>query len=390
MTKNTQKANPKKLAIFLTDLGGGGAERVMVNLANGFAQRGYPVDLLLVKREGVYLSQLSPAVNLIDLNTQKLLLSIPKLVQYLQRDRPNTLLTALEDTNVIAIAAHLLTKRLDRLTPGQPNPAANLIVTVHNNLSQEAKSGQSLKRKLIPKLLKWIYPFADSVVAVSQGVAADLIHLGIRQQQVNVIYNPILTPNFETLATAELSPGQSFATASQWLTNPEIPVIVGIGRLAPQKDFKTLIRAIALAQKEQPLRLLILGEGSEQPALETLIQQLTLTDSIIFTGFVDNPLTYLARADLCVLSSAWEGFGNVLVEAMGVGTPVVSTDCPSGPSEILAAGTYGKLVPVGNPNRLAHAILTTLKQPPAATLLKRRAADFSVERVVTEYEKLLT
>ena len=362
----------------------------MVNLANGFIQRGYQVDLLLVKREGVYLSQLSPAVNLIDLNTQKLILSLPKLVKYLRRDRPTTLLTALEDTNVIAIAAHLIAKQLHPLTPKQSPQPTNLIVTVHNNLSQEALNGQNLKRKFLPRLLKWIYPFADSVVAVSKGVAKDLIHLGIRPQQIRVIYNPILTANFDTLASAKLPTGQTFSTASQWLTNPSTPVILGIGRLTPQKDFKTLIRAFAQAQTKQPLKLLILGEGSEQSALETLVQQLDLTESVIFTGFVENPLAYMAKADLCVLSSAWEGFGNVLVEAMGVGTPVVSTNCPSGPEEILAAGTYGKLVPVGDISSLANAILATLAHPIDSRQLKQRAAEFSVEAVVARYEKLLS
>lgn len=380
----------KKLAIFLTDLGGGGAERVMVNLANGFARRNFDVDLLLVKKEGVYLSQLSPAVNLIDLKTQKLLLSVPKLVSYLRRDRPDALLTALEDTNIIAIAARLFAKWLDRFSINRYSRSSpQLIVTVHNNLSQEAFSGEGLKRQLVPKFLKWIYPFADCVVGVSRGVADDLVQLGVRQRQVRVIYNPILTANFDQLATAELSPGRSFKQARAWLTGRDVPVILAAGRLVPQKDFKTLLQAFALASEQRPLRLLLLGEGSEQPALEALVQQLDIASSVIFTGFVDNPLTYMSRADLCVLSSAWEGFGNVLVEAMGVGTPVVSTSCPSGPAEILADGRYGRLVPVGDVPELATAILSTLAKPLSAEVLKHRAADFSVERVVDEYEKLL-
>lgn len=387
----------KKLAIFLTDLGGGGAEKVMVNLANELVRRQFEVDLLLVKREGAYLSQVSSAVNLIDLKTQKLLASVPKLVRYLRRDRPDTLLTALEDTNVVAIAARLLAKGLDAVAISHYSKQAKrsikqsprLIVTVHNNLSQEAFSGEGIKRKLVPKLLKWIYPYADSVVAVSEGVAADLVNLGVRQQQVRVIYNPILTPDFETLATAALAPGRSFERAGRWLSDQSLPVLLGVGRLAPQKEFQTLIRAFALANAERPLRLLILGEGSEQAALEALVRELKISDSVAFVGFVDNPLTYMSRADLCVLSSAWEGFGNVLVEAMGTGTPVVSTDCPSGPREILAGGTYGKLVPVGDVAGLAGAMLATLEHPLSSEILKRRAADFSVEAVVDEYEQIL-
>ena len=383
----------KKLAIFLTDLGGGGAEKVMVNLANEFASRQVEVDLLLVKREGAYLSQVSPAVNLIDLGTQKLLLSLPKLVSYLRGDRPDVLLTALEDTNVVAIAARLIASGLDTLgrTPkgGSSRPSTRLIVTVHNNLSQEALSSEGLKRKLVPKMLRWVYPFADSVVAVSKGVAADLVDLGIRPQQVRVIYNPILTPEFEALAAAPLSPGQSDERASEWLSDKAISVLLGIGRLVPQKDFQTLIRAFALAKAERPLRLLILGEGRERAALEALTRQLEIADAVAFTGFVENPLSYLKRANLCVLSSAWEGFGNVLVEAMGVGTPVASTNCPSGPTEILMGGRYGELVPVGDVVGLAQAIVSTLEQPLSGEILKRRAADFSVKAVADQYEQLL-
>lgn len=377
----------KKLAIFLTDLGGGGAERVMVNLANEFARREYEVDLLLVKKEGVYLSQLSSAVNLIDLGTRKLVLSVPKLVTYLRRDRPPTLLTALEDTNIIAILSNAIAKQLDAIARTR-RPPTRLIITVHNNLSQESLDGENLKRRLVPKLLKWIYPFADRIVAVSKGVAADLVSLGIHQRQVRVVYNPILTPDFDALASAALSPGRSFEKASEWFAS-DVPVVLGAGRLAAQKDFKTLIRAFALAKEQRSLRLVILGEGSEQTALEDLVRQLDLSEVVIFSGFVDNPLTYMSRADVCVLSSAWEGFGNVLVEAMGVGTPVVSTNCPSGPSEILAAGTYGRLAPVGHAAALSKAILATLESPLEGHLLKRRARDFSVETVVDEYEKLL-
>ncbi len=362
----------------------------MVNLANGFARRNFEVDLLLVRREGVYLSQLSPAVNLIDLKTGKLLLSLPKLVAYLRRTRPDLLLSALEDTNIVAIASNLIARALG-------NPATQTIVTVHNHLSQESQRDEGLKRRFVPKLLRWIYPFADSVVAVSRGVAADLVQLGIQPHQVRVIYNPILTPDFETLAAAELSPGKAFEQVCEWLSvggaalkeNRPIPIILGVGRLVKQKDFETLIQAFARARDVRSLRLLILGEGSEQAKLEQLVQQLGVAESVIFTGFVDNPLTYMASADLCVSSSAWEGFGNILVEAMGVGTPVVSTDSPSGPTEILAGGTYGPLVAVGDVAGLAAAILATLAQPLPADLLKRRAADFSVEAIVDEYEKLL-
>ena len=368
----------KKIAIFLTDLGGGGAERVMVNLANGFAERTYEVELLLVKREGVYLSQLSPKVKLIDLGTNKLLLSLPKLVAYLKNAQPENLITALEDTNVVAILARLIARWVQRVP-------TRLIVTVHNNLSQEVKGGEGFKRKLVPFFLKWIYPFADSVVAVSKGVAADLETLGIQPHQIQVIYNPILTADFDELAAAAPEAGPGY----DWLMQKEVPVVLGVGRLSPQKNFELLIRSFAQARQERPLRLIILGEGGQQALLEELVQQLGVAESVVFGGFVSNPLAYMARADLGVLSSDWEGFGNVLVESMGVGTPVVATDCPSGPAEILAGGRYGRLVRVGEVDSLAEAMLATLDQPLAPELLRQRAADFSVASVLDDYEKLL-
>ena len=376
----------RKIAIFLTDLGGGGAERVMVNLANGLAARAYEVELLLVKREGVYLSQLSPKVRLIDLGTNKLLLSLPKLVAYLNSTQPENLITALEDTNVVAILARLVA-RLTAFKKGSVSAkqATKLIVTVHNNLSQEVKGGKGFKRRLVPFFLKWIYPFADSVVAVSKGVAADLESLGIQPQQIQVIYNPILTADFDRLAAAVPAAGQGY----EWLIQQEVPVVLGVGRLVPQKNFELLVRAFALARQARPLRLIILGEGSQRAMLGDLVRRLDVAESVVFAGFVSNPLAYMARADLCVLSSDWEGFGNVLVESMGVGTPVVSTDCPSGPNEILAGGLYGQLVLVGQAESLAKAMLTTLDRPMDSTLLRQRAADFSVESVLDEYEKLL-
>lgn len=342
----------------------------MVNLANGFVKSGFEVDLLLVRREGIYLSQLDAAVQVIDLQANKLLFSLPKLIAYLKQVKPDNLITALEDTNIVAIFARLMAQVPTRL-----------IVTVHNNLSQEMLNGEGLKRRLVPTVLKWIYPFADQVVAVSQGVAEDLKRLGVQPDKIRVIYNPILTPDFSHLATA--------VPQHQWLLQPDEPVVLGVGRLELQKDFETLIRAFALAKKKQPMRLMILGEGSQKASLEALCQQLEVTDSTVFVGFVSNPLACMSRAALCVLSSAWEGFGNVLVEAMGVGTPVVATDCPSGPAEILEQGKYGQLVPVGDVERLADAMLMTLGDPLDAAVLQRRAADFSVEAVLDEYQKLL-
>lgn len=373
-----------KISIFLTDLGGGGAERVMVNLANGLVGKGIEVDLLLVNSEGPYLSKLSPSIRLIEFKTGKLSASIPRLIAYLRQESPDVLITALEDTNLTAIFAHQLARVPTRM-----------IVTVHNNLTQESKYLKSLKRRLVPYLIRWIYPFADLVIAVSQGVAEDLKGLGIRSDKIRVIYNPIITPDFTVAAKAipahpwfnSISDANAQDANSQDVKDPAI--ILGIGRLEPQKDFETLIRAFALVRQERCSKLIILGEGSQRQNLVQLCDQLNLADDVDFLGFIENPLSYMTRVSMCVLSSAWEGFGNVLVESMGVGTPVVSTDCPSGPSEILAGGKYGKLVPVKNAQALAQAIIETLEAPLPAPMLQQRAEDFSLEKVLYEYQKVL-
>jgi glycosyltransferase involved in cell wall biosynthesis len=359
------------VCIFLTDLSGGGAERVMLNLANGFVERGHAVDLVLVNPEGPYLSQLSPQVRLVCLEAGRLLNSLPALMRYLRQHQPDVLLSALEDTNLVALWA----VRLARV-------ATRVIVTVHNNLSREVKNATSWKRRFVPRLVPWFYPWAAAVVAVSQGVAEDLARLGVGRDRIHVIYNPVVTP--------DLLPQSVQPVPHPWFQPGGAPVILGVGRLDRQKDFPTLIRAFAIARQQRPLKLVILGEGPERATLEGLVEQFGISQDVALPGFVDNPYAHMAKASLCVLSSAWEGFGNVLVESMAVGVPVVSTDCDSGPAEILANGRYGRLVPIHQAEPLAAAMLQTLDEPPNRDNLKHRALHFSLENSVASYLQLLT
>ncbi|MCA1995460.1 MAG: glycosyltransferase, partial [Coleofasciculus sp. S288] len=191
------------------------------------------------------------------------------------------------------------------------------------------------------------------IVAVSQGVATDLARTAsLPLERIQVIYNPVVTPELLTRAKEPLD--------HPWFNPGEPPVILGVGRLVEQKDFSTLIRAFNQVRQIQPARLMILGSGREKSRLKALVQELGLEDDVAMPGFVQNPYAYMARSAVFVLSSAWEGFGNVIVEAMAVGTPVVSTDCQSGPAEILDDGKYGSLVPVGDSKAIAEAILSVL------------------------------
>ena len=358
------------LAIFLMDLGGGGAERVMLNLARGFSEKGFAVDLVLVQTEGVYLTQLPPQIRVVEFKKSRLIASTPDLVRYLRQTQPTVLMSALEDTNFVALWAKKFA-----------GVSTQVIVTVHNHLSNEAKYATQIKRQLTPHFVKLFYPWADNVVAVSQGVADDLLSLGLPAYKINVVYNPIVTPELADKAQEPL--------AHPWFSSGQPPVILGIGRLTKQKNFSMLIRAFGQVREHYPVRLAILGEGEEQTELKALVEQLDLSEHVAFLGFVDNPYAYLARAAVLVLSSLWEGFGNVIVEAIAVGTPVVSTNCKSGPAEILNHGEYGSLVSVGNIKEMADAIAAIIQSVPDQATLKQRSQEFTLAKAIDRYEALL-
>lgn len=359
------------IAIFLMDLRGGGAERVMLNLATGFASQGMKVDLVLVQSTGEYTKQIPATLNVISLDSPRLTASLFKLILYFKKQKPKALISALEDTNLIAILARQIAR-----TP------TKLIVTVHNHLSHEVKYSTQLKRKIVPYLIRWMYCYADAVVGVSEGVVQDLLKFGSQKSKTHVIYNPIVTPDLLSKIKDPLD--------NSWFKSKEIPVIVAVGRLNRQKDFGTLIHAFSQVIKHRPARLVILGDGEEREKLESLIQKLNLTDQVALLNFVANPYIYMRDSALLVLSSAWEGFGNVLVEAMAVGTPVVSTNCDSGPAEILENGKYGRLVEVGDVNALAEAILETLNhQHITSEELISRSSNFSLDIAISKYQELL-
>lgn len=330
------------IAIFLRGLYGGGAERAMLNLARGFIARNLKVDLILARAEGSYISQVPDEIRVVDLKSQSMPKSIPALIQYLQQEQPKNLISTLHYPGEIALWA----KRFSGVS-------TRIIVCEQNNLSQEAKRIPQLSVRLTPIAAKLFYPWADGIVAVSQGVAEDLAKVtNLPLENIAVIYNPVVTPELFSKAKEPVN--------HPWFNPGEPPVILGVGRLCPQKDFPTLIRAFAQIRQLQPARLMILGDGKEESQLKILIAELGLQNDVAMPGFVENPYSYMAQATVFVLSSAWEGFGNVLAEALAVGTPVVSTNCESGPPEILADGKYGFLTPVGDSQAMAEAILQVL------------------------------
>ena len=358
------------VAIFITYLHGGGVERVLVNLARGFVEQGLSVDLVLVKAEGVFLSLIPPEVRVVNLEGKRLISSLPNLVHYLQQNKPTALLSTMQDINLVA----LWSRRLAGVS-------TRVVVSVHNTVSQESQNSTQFKRRFAPYLARWFYPWADAIVTVSQGAAEDLVRLGLSSERIKVIYNPVVTPELFEKANQPVD--------HPWFDPGSPPVILGVGRLEKQKDFPTLIRSFAQVQQQRPARLMILGEGKERPYLEALVQEMGLGENVSLPGFVSNPYAYMARAAVFVLSSLFEGLPTVLIEAMAGGTKVVSTDCESGPAEILSNGQYGKLVGVGDIKGLAEAIISTLESPSDSEALRCRASEFSLEKALTQYRQVL-
>jgi len=335
------ESNPH-IAFFIGSFGGGGIERVTAHLAHGLVKSGIKIDLVLNRSESPHLWRMPSETRIFDLKQPRLSLSLPGLVQYLRRERPSALLAADHYLNELALlAGHIA---------GVPT---RIVVAEHNQLSKTAQNGSQMKARLAPLFARFLYPWADGIIAVSNGVAKDLASTAsLPLNSIHTIYNPVITP--------ELFISAKEPVEHPWFNSPEIPVILGVGKLEAQKDFPNLIQAFARVRQTRQARLVILGWGSDRPQLEALIQELGLQDDVDLPGYVQNPYAYMARSTVFALSSAWEGLPTVLIEAMALGIPVVSTDCESGPSEILAQGQYGYLTPVGNSEALADAILHVL------------------------------
>ena len=388
-----------RLAMHIPDLTTGGVQRVTLNLAAALTTRGCRVDLVLCRSAGSFLGQVPDAVTVVELrrsplsSPRSLLAAAPRslipllglyvqrprptlpnlfylqaLTQYLRRARPHALLSAMTMPNLLATWAARLA-----------GVSTRVVISEHTPLSSEVlNQGWG---PLVPTLRR-TYSQADVRVAVSNRVADDLACL-IRIPRREIVRLP---PMFSVLYYSK----QAKASLDHAWFHPDAPpVILGAGRLTQQKGFSTLLRAFARVRQQRPMRLIILGEGPLRADLENIVRTLGIGTDVALPGFVDNPFAYMARAAVFALSSAWEGLPGVVVEALAAGCPVVSTDCPSGPAEILAGGAYGRLVPVGDSAALAAALSATLDAPPSRDRLQRRAQVFSADRLVDRYLEVL-
>ncbi|HPQ10745.1 MAG TPA: glycosyltransferase [Bacillota bacterium] len=357
------------VAFFLPNLGGGGAERVLTNLANAFVERGVAVDFVLGKAEGPNLAKLDSKVQVVDLGTNNVYGWLTPMVRYLKERQPSAVLSALHHANLVALWASMLS-----------STKARVIVGVHGMMSQDIENSNKKLAKVIPFLVKTFYPRADKIVCVSNGVAEELVRkYHLPRSKIQVIYNPVVTEEMFEMAEEPID--------HPWFQLGQPPVILGVGRLTPAKDFGTLIKAFSLLRRKVEAKLVILGEGPERGKLEHLVEELGLKDDVSMPGFVENPYKYMRKSAVFVLSSRWEGLPTVLVEALALGIPVVSTDCPSGPAEILENGKWGRLVPVDDPKTLTDAILEAMNDERGKGV--ERARNFVLDKIVEQYLTLM-
>ncbi len=370
------------LVLFMSALEGGGAQRRMLLLARGFAEAGHEVRVVTVAAQPGDTADLPAGVDALSLNGSVPRLSwirhrralwVPmacgRLARHLRRRPPDALLSTSTPANLTALAA--------RSFAGTETP---LVVTL--NLDLEGSLGRGAGAVIgLARRVACLYRHADMRIAISRGVADSyrrLLGARLREQA------PIVTvPNPVDVAAITVAARET--PRPIWPVPGTGPLILACGKLKPQKDFSTLLEAAARIRRERPFRLVILGEGEERSMLERTARRLGIGDRVLLPGFVRNPWAWLARASLFVLSSRFEGSSNVLLEALACGCPVVATDCPSGPRELLANGRFGRLVPVGRPEILAQAIVAALDGMPDRNGLRTRAAEFSIERATVGY-----
>ena len=360
----TARFGERPVAFFLPSLEGGGAERVMLNLAAEFAERGVRTDLVLASAQGPYLRLVPPSLRIVDLQATRLLRSLRPLAAYLKRERPRALVAALDHANLIAMAAARFAGR-----------DVHTVISLHCAYTRQIEAA-GIRTTAVTWLMGRLHRWAHAIVAVSEGVAEDAVgSIGIPRDRIEVIYNPVITP---ALVPSSIEPA-----AHPWFSDGGAPVVLGVGRLVPQKNFQLLIEAFARVRAQRPVRLVILGEGPERPALEALIARHGVQDVVALPGFVQNPYACIARAAVFVLSSDFEGLPTVLIESLALGTPVVATDCETGPREILRGGLHGELVPVGDAQGLAAAMNRALDAPrsrPDAAALRPYTLDVAVDQ----------
>lgn len=343
----------------------------MLRLAKGFVDAGLKVKLVLIQRSGEYLKELPTGIDLHVLDGASVMASIGKIGRKIRELAPRAVLSALTHVNIATcIARHFYFRNIPTF------------VSERNQISEKLRTAKGFREKVTFALVPMIYRHADGVIAVSDGVARDVQTVAnLAGNKVHYVHNPVFD---ESILSRALE-----ASPHPWLDDETVRVIIAVGRLHQQKDFKVLMQAFIEYRKRNKARLIIFGEGPERAVLEEIARTSGFEQDISLPGFCHNPFAAMSRADLFVLSSRWEGFPNVLVEAMSCGCPVVATNCPSGPSEILDEGRYGPLVEIGDISGMADAIFRAIGSEEARKVVRLRAAKFSIENAVAGYRSII-
>ncbi|MFZ1744549.1 MAG: glycosyltransferase [Nitrospirales bacterium] len=378
----------QRIAFFMYRMSGGGAPRCAVKLANGLVSRGYDVDVVMVNEKSKYAESLLTGIRRVVLSQPqwgrlhaalyrhlpfrwiRVFLSALPLTRYLHVRPPDIIVAAGNRVLLTAVIAWRISgKPMPLILRATNFPSGNL------NLWEPLRMIRDLYLRGRSRL---VYRPATRTVAVSDGVAEEVVRLAnLPREAITTVFEPVLDDSVAEKANTPL--------VHPWLEPGQPPVLLAVGRLRFQKDYPTLIKAFALVHNKRPVRLVILGAGPVRSRWQDMIAALGVESDVFFFGYAENPFAWMARASLFVLSSAWEGLGCVLIEALACGCPVVSTNCPSGPWEILSKGKYGRLVPCRDPAALAEAILATLDAPVDRQALRDRARVFDLETSIKGY-----
>lgn len=360
-----------RLALFLATSGHSGVDRIMKNFIGELGKRPVSVDLVQVEGHGPYIHPLPENVRRLALGTHHVQSGVFRLASYLKTVRPDAVLTDKDRVNRTAVVAAAMAGYQGRL-----------VVRVGTTVSANLQRRGVFHRTLQYWSIRHLYRRAYAVVVPSRGAAVDLTALGsFPEGFVRVLPSPVVSEKIPDLAREPID--------HPWFKPGELPVVLGAGELCDRKDFATLLQAFAVVRKDKPCRLVILGKGKKKAELEKLAQDLGVQAQVWFPGFVENPYAYMARAAVFALSSTCEGLPVVLMEAMALGTPVVATDCPSGPREILDHGTLGPLVPIKAPDALATALAHVLTHPADPKALMAAAARYDVRKATDAYLDVL-
>jgi glycosyltransferase involved in cell wall biosynthesis len=364
------------VAIYIHDFSPGGVERQTLVLARELRARGVAVTLVVHQHRGELVSLIPDDLPVAVLGGRRTLSDVFDLRRFLQVQRPQILMANVDHNNIAAAMAKAAS-----------GTSTRLIICQHNPLTAGYHATVNWKHRLVPIAYRMLASRIDHAVAVSHGIAEELARLGgIPADRVSTIVNAVIGGDFADRANAPMQP----PIAQSWFEQHDRPIFITAGRVVEMKDHRNLLCAFARYLATRPARLIILGTGPLQPMLEDMARTLGIAEHVCFAGFVENPLPYMRQADAFVLSSRSEGFGNVIVEAMGCGTPVVATNCPHGPSDILEDGRYGLLVPPRDDEALARGMADLLDQrdrwPDAR--LRARASMFSYDACADAYARL--